>query len=53
MPDCQNGCYRWYLLAERGDIELLIFRTRRLSPLSVIHAYARKAPQVDRQFLAC
>ena len=51
--DRRNGSFSRHLLTELGDIELSIPRTRRFSPLSIVRAYARRAPQVDRMILAC
>jgi len=50
--DRRNGYYRRHLLTELGDIELNVPRTRRYSPVAVIRAYARRAPQIDRVILA-
>jgi len=51
--DRRNGSFSRHLLTELGDIELSIPRTRRFSPLSIVRAYARRAPQIDRLILAC
>ena len=51
--DRRNGCYRRHLLTELGDIELAVPRTRRFSALAVVHAYARRAANIDRMILAC
>jgi putative transposase len=51
--DRRNGSFSRHLLTELGDIELSIPRTRRFSPLSIVRAYARRAPQIDRMILAC
>jgi putative transposase len=48
----RNGYYRRHLLTELGDIELNVPRTRRYSPVAVIGAYARRAPEIDRVILA-
>ncbi len=50
--DRRNGYYRRHLLTELGDIELNVPRTRRYSPVAVIRAYARRAPEIDRVILA-
>src|SRR5579883_1640561 len=50
--DRRNGYYRRHLLTELGDIELNVPRTRRYSPVAVIRAYARRAPEIDRMILA-
>jgi putative transposase len=50
--DRRNGYYRRHLLTELGDIELNVPRTRRYSPVGVVRAYARRAPQIDRVILA-
>jgi transposase-like protein len=51
--DRRNGCYRRHLLTELGDIELDVPRTRSFSALTVVRAYARRAPNIDRMILAC
>ena len=51
--DRRNGSFSRHLLTELGDIELSIPRTRRFSPVSILRAYARRAPQVNRMILAC
>lgn len=51
-PDRRNGYYRRRLLSELGEIELSVPRTRRFSPVNVLRAYARRAPQIDRAILA-
>lgn len=51
-PDRRNGHYRRHLLSALGDIELAVPRTRRYSPVSVLRAYARRAPEIDRVILA-
>jgi putative transposase len=51
--DRRNGYFSRHLLTELGDIELSIPRTRRFSPVSIVRAYARRAPQIDRLILAC
>ena len=40
-------------MTELGEIELCVPRTRRFSARSVLSAYARRAPQIDRLVLAC
>lgn len=50
--DRRNGYYRRHLLTELGDIELSVPRTRRYSPVEVVRAYARRAPEIDRVILA-
>ncbi len=50
--DRRNGYYRRRLLAELGDIELQVPRTRRYSPTEVIRAYARRTREIDRVILA-
>ena len=50
--DRRNGSYRRHLLTELGDIELNVPRTRRYCPTEVIHAYARRTPEIDRVILA-
>jgi len=51
-PDRRNGFYRRHLLTELGDIELNVPRTRHYSPVEVVRAYARRAPELDRVILA-
>jgi transcriptional regulator with XRE-family HTH domain len=51
-PDRRNGFYRRHLLIELGDIELNVPRTRHYSPVEVVRAYARRAPELDRVILA-
>ena len=51
--DRRNGSYSRHLLTELGDIELHIPRTRRMSAVEVIRAYARRVRHVDRMILAC
>ena len=53
QADRRNGSYRRHLLTELGEIELLVPRTRRFAPISVMRAYARRAPELDRMILAC
>ena len=53
QADRRNGCYTRWLLTELGMIELHVPRTRTFSALKVVHAYARRAKQVDRMILAC
>jgi putative transposase len=51
--DRRNGHFSRHLLTELGDIELHVPRTRRFSPVRIVRAYARRAPQIDRMILAC
>jgi transposase-like protein len=51
--DRRNGSYSRHLLTELGDIELHIPRTRRMSAVEVIRAYARRVRHVDRMILSC
>jgi putative transposase len=51
--DRRNGSFSRHLLTELGDIELHVPRTRRFSPVRIVRAYARRAPQIDRMILAC
>jgi putative transposase len=51
-PDRRNGHYRRHLLTTLGDIELLVPRTRRFSPVAVLRAYARREKEIDRVILA-
>jgi transposase-like protein len=51
-PDRRNGHYRRHLLTTLGDIELCVPRTRRFTPTTVLRAYARRTPEIDRVILA-
>lgn len=51
--DRRNGTFSRHLLTELGDIELHIPRTRRMSAVQVVRAYARRVGHVDRMILAC
>src|SRR5512138_2581709 len=51
--DRYNGSYSRQLLTELGGIELAVPRTRQLSAMRVLQAYARRSPQVDRMIMAC
>jgi transposase-like protein len=51
--DRRNGSYHRHLLTELGDIELSVPRARGCSALSVVRAYARRAPHLDRMILSC
>jgi transposase-like protein len=51
--DRRNGTYVRHLLTELGDIELEVPRTRRMSAVEVVRAYARRVRQVDRMILSC
>lgn len=51
--DRRNGYFGRHLLTELGDIEITVPRTRRASGVGVIHAYHRRAVQVDRMILSC
>lgn len=51
--DRRNGGYRRWLLTELGAIELEVPRTRTFSAMKAVHAYARRAPHVDRMILSC
>jgi putative transposase len=51
-PDRRNGHYRRHLLTTLGDIELRVPRTRRFTPTTVLRAYARRTPEIDRVILA-
>jgi putative transposase len=53
QADRRNGCYRRWLLTELGALELAVPRTRTLSALRVVQAYARRVRDVDRLILAC
>lgn len=51
--DRRNGTYIRHLLTELGDIELEVPRTRTMSGVEVVRAYARRVSQVDRMILSC
>jgi putative transposase len=51
--DRRNGTFSRHLLTEIGDIELEVPRTRRVSAVNVVRAYARRASHIDRAILAC
>jgi transposase-like protein len=51
-PDRRNGHYRRHPLTTLGDIELCVLRTRRYTPTTVLRAYARRTPEIDRMILA-
>lgn len=51
--DRYNGSYSRQLLTEMGSVEVEVPRTRRVSAMRVVQAYARRSPQVDRMILAC
>src|SRR5919198_713538 len=52
ISDRRNGGYRRHLLTRMGDIELCVPRTRTVSAVGVIEAYARREPWIDRVILA-
>lgn len=51
--DRRNGSFSRHLLTELGDIELCVARTRRMSGVEVVRAYARRVDEVDRMILCC
>ena len=51
--DRRNGKFSRHLLTEIGDIELQVPRTRRISAVEVVRAYARRTGHIDRAILAC
>jgi transposase-like protein len=51
--DRRNGSYCRHLLTQLGDLELEVPRTRRASAASVVKAFARRTPQVERLILSC
>ncbi len=53
VADRRNGSYRRWLMTELGEIGLGVPRSRTWSALSVVRAYARRAPHIDRMILAC
>ena len=52
-PDRRNGFYARRLLTSLGSVELAVPRTRTFSACSVLRAYARREPEIDRMILAC
>ena len=53
QADRRNGTYPRWLMTELGEIALSVPRTRRFSALTVVRAFARRAPHIDRMILAC
>ncbi|HEV8599395.1 MAG TPA: IS256 family transposase [Gemmatimonadales bacterium] len=53
VRDRRNGSYGRHLLTSMGTLELQVPRTRTFSAVSVIEAYARREPWVDRVILGC
>jgi transposase-like protein len=53
LSDRRNGSFSRHLLTELGDIEIHVPRTRQMSALEVVRAYARRVDHVDRMILAC
>lgn len=51
--DRRNGSYPRQLLTGLGAIELSVPRSRRLSALSVVKAYARRTADIDHLILSC
>jgi len=51
--DRRNGTYVRHVLTELGDIELEVPRTRKISAVGIVRAYARRVGHVDRMILAC
>jgi len=51
--DRRNGYFSRHLLTELGDIELNLPRTRKISAVEVVRAYARRAGHIDRMILSC
>ncbi len=52
VQDRRNGYYRRHLLTSMGDVELAVPRTRHWSAVTVLDAYARRTPDVDRCIMA-
>lgn len=52
VVDRRNGSFTRHLLTAAGDIELSIPRTRTMSAVGIIKAYARREPDVDRVILS-
>jgi len=53
VSDRRNGSFSRHLVTELGDIELHVPRSRRVSGVEVIRAYARRVGCVDRMILGC
>ena len=51
--DRRNGYFSRRMLTELGDVSLCVPRTRTMSGVAVLHAYSRRAVQVDRMILSC
>ncbi len=50
--DRRNGSFTRHLLTAVGDVELSIPRTRTMSAVGIVKAYARREPDVDRVILS-
>lgn len=53
VPDRRNGAYRRQLLTSLGAIALAVPRSRTCSAGTMLRAYARREPWIDRVILAC
>lgn len=53
LYDRKNGYYSRHLLTGLGDIELDVPRTRTMSAVSILKAYARRSPEIDHMVLGC
>ena len=53
QADRRNGTYPRRPMTELGEIALSVPRTRRFRALTVVRAFARRPPHVDRMILAC
>lgn len=51
--DRKNGSYSRHLLTGLGDIDLDVPRTRTMSAVSILKAYARRSPDIDHMLLGC
>jgi len=51
--DRRNGYFSRHFLTELGDLLLRVPRTRTISGVGVLHAYNRRAVQVNQMILSC
>jgi len=51
--DRRNGSFSRHFLTELGDLSLKVPRTRTISGVGVLHAYNRRAVQVNQMLLSC
>ncbi len=53
LLDRRNGYYERRILTVLGDLEVLVPRTRKMSAVSVLRAYAWRTVDVDRLIMGC